>query len=161
MDRHTPGRSFSGARQSGLERIVSLIGDADPIDRTKYDWLTRSQQHEAARPEPEVPPIGHRIVGHHRTNRRRGVDVECGDPQCGIRRIDGLSGGRLKDGRGQNTHNKSGEHGESTTKRNSEMPALVPIAFSPFAELQVSSVRAREKMERAKGFEPSTLTLAT
>ena len=79
VDGHAVGRGARGLGQGPAERVVALVGDAEPIHRAEDDRAAGAEQHDAARAQAEVPGVGDRIVGHAAADRRRGVDIERGE----------------------------------------------------------------------------------
>ena len=78
---------WAGAGASGkgsAKGVVAFIGNSDPIQRTEHHWLACPEQDDAPGAQTEIPFVRHRIIGHVAANRRRGINVERGQPQDGL-----------------------------------------------------------------------------
>jgi hypothetical protein len=53
-------------RQGLAERVVPLITDPEPIDRTQYNRFAGTQQYDSSAAEPQLVHAPHGIVSHHR-----------------------------------------------------------------------------------------------
>jgi hypothetical protein len=81
MDRHALRRRSRGLRQHLPEHVVTLVADANPVDRTQDNRLPGTQQNHAATAQAEFTLRLDRVIGHHAAHGRGGVHVEHGQPQ--------------------------------------------------------------------------------
>lgn len=79
MNRNPPRNSPGRFGEFTTERIMPFVGNPDPIDRAKDDWVARPQQHDAAATQREFIEPLHRIIGHGRAEWWRGIDIKGGD----------------------------------------------------------------------------------
>ena len=76
MDGDAGGGGAGGLGKGEAEGVMAFVGDADPVDRTEYDWVAGARDHDTATTQRQVIEALDRIVGHRRTEGRGGVDVE-------------------------------------------------------------------------------------
>ena len=87
MHRHAIRRRCGRLGQRGSKGILSLVGDADPVHCTDRDRLPCPQQHDAPAAQRHLIDPFHRVIGHRRSHRRRGVHVESCQAQPTGRRL--------------------------------------------------------------------------
>ena len=83
---HALGCRAGGLGQVLAKNIMRLVGDAKPVNGTEHDWFRLAKQHHATATQRHGIDSDHRVVGHHVTKWRGGIDVKGGHAQRLIRR---------------------------------------------------------------------------
>ena len=87
MHCHTIARCSRRLGQRVAKGVMPFVGYANPVHRAQYDRLVRTEQHNAAATESQFVEPPDRIIGHHRPQGWRRVDVKDGELDHRFRRV--------------------------------------------------------------------------
>ena len=107
MNGDAVGGGAGGLGEGDAEGVMAFVGDADPVDRAEHDRFARTRDHHTTAAQRQVIEALNRVVGHRRTQRRGGVDIERRD----------LDGGRRDEADGSKEEEEAAHDQRVLTKR--------------------------------------------
>ena len=153
MNYHSLRRRSRGISQSLPKHIVTLVADANPVDRAQDDRLAGAQHNHAATAQADFTLRLDQVIGHHAAHGWGGVHIEHGQPQT----FGPAASRRWRQGRRQRAMQRLG--GVDLHQKDGRLVEMLfaPIDFGSLDNLFLSVLPQKSISFRTSSMVPSLL----